>query len=254
MRPFHMAHVSPLQCRVRAASHIWQGVCEFGTPAQFRPCRHGHADQVGGCQPARARAGKPRHRFLRIASQLCEIEGGLFDARSGRESRGMTGHADSRASMDDDARHTASRLQRGDGNLLRRTNRHVDQPRGLVNNPVEFGSCAMTQHCPGPGSEDCAAENCGPRRAACVRGVDAAVQRLPAATAEFVVDGRKGQSGLDRLPAGDDAMLEFKQFLVRDRSMNGHSQTVTRRRRPGTGANSCCGQSVRRRVLVDGLR
>ena len=117
-------------------------------------------------------------------------------------------------SMNDDLRGLPrpSVLERA--TCLARVNRNVNAPAWRVGKAVKFGCAVMTKRGSRPCAQDSRPQQCDPGWSAGEGGVDTAVQRLPAADMQLRVSDPTTVSRLGDLPAGDDAVLEFEQFLA----------------------------------------
>jgi hypothetical protein len=100
------------------------------------------------------------------------------------------------------------------GHPARTTDRHVHRTAGLVGEVVQFGGGVVAESGARPGPQHRTPKLRHPGRLAGKGQVDAAVEGLPAATAQLAADGVGGQPTRERLPARDDSVLEVGEFLA----------------------------------------
>lgn len=121
---------------------------------------------------------------------------------------------DTGAAMKDDLRCRPLAFAQGEGRLPTRAYRHMNEAARLVDEPIKFSSSVVAQR----GSRTAAENSCPKYRhpgcSSAEGGVDASVERLPATIVQLWVDDPSIQAGLGCLPAGDDAVLKFEQFLA----------------------------------------
>ena len=76
-------------------------------------------------------------------------------------------------------------------------------------------------------------------------GVDPPVETLPAAVMQLRVHEPNALASLGNLPTGDNAVLEFEQFLAGRRELKRHNPTLAVARLGPGSARSGCGQCWR---------
>ena len=125
---------------------------------------------------------------------------------------------------------------------------HMNAPARLVNELVQFGSGVVTKRSPRPSAKDSGPKQGDPGRPAGERGVDAPVERLPAAIMQLRVHEPNTLVSLGKLPSGDNAVLEFDQFLAGRRELKRHNPTLAGARLGLGSARPRCGQCLREKV------
>ena len=116
--------------------------------------------------------------------------------------------------MDDDFGCQSLAVTVGHGDLLCRADRHMDASARLIDEPVKFGRGVVAEHGFRSSAQDSGPQQRDPGWLPGEGGVDAAVDRSPAATVHLRVDDPDTLARLGNLPAGDDAVLGFEQFLA----------------------------------------
>ena len=100
---------------------------------------------------------------------------------------------------------------------------HVTSRPWPVGKAVKLRRAVVAENRPWSAAKRRSPKNRKPGRLAGERGIDATVERLPAALTELGIDGVGVQSGFGGLPAGYDAVLEVEQVLAWGGEVNGHS-------------------------------
>ena len=122
---------------------------------------------------------------------------------------------------------------------------HMNAPARLVNELVQFGSGVVTKRSPRPSAKDSGPKQGDPGRPAGERGVDAPVERLPAAIMQLRVHEPNTLASLGNLPTGDNAGLEVEQFPACRREPKRHNLTLAAARSSLSYTRSGCGQCLR---------
>jgi hypothetical protein len=99
---------------------------------------------------------------------------------------------------------------------------HVTCGTWPVDKAVKLRCAVVAENRPWSATERRSPKDRKPGRLPGERGVDASVERLPAALTKLGIDGLGVQSGFGGLPAGYDAVLEVEQVLAWAGKMNGH--------------------------------
>jgi hypothetical protein len=131
------------------------------------------------------------------------------------------------------------------GDLPYWADRHMNASTRLVNEPVEFGCGVVAKRGAGSSAKDSGPKQGDPGRLAGEGGVDTPVERLPAAIMQLRVREPNTLASLGNLPTGDNAVLEFEQFLACRRELKRHNPTLTGERSGLSRAGSRCGQCLR---------
>jgi len=91
-----------------------------------------------------------------------------------------------------------------------------------VSKAVKLRCAVVAENCPRSATKNRSPKNGNPGRLAGKRGIDASVERLPAALTELGIDGLGVQPGFGGLPAGYYAVLEVEQVLAWGGEVEGH--------------------------------
>jgi len=129
-----------------------------------------------------------------------------------------------------------------------RADRHVNATALLVDEPVKLGCGVVAKRGAGSGAKDSGPQQCDPGRLAGEGGVDTPVESLPAAVMQLRVHEPNTLASLGNLPTGDNAVLEFEQFLAGRRELKRHNPTLAVARLGPSSARSGCGQCLRDKV------
>jgi hypothetical protein len=156
----------------------------------------------------------------------------------------MTRLVEASAAVNDYLRYRSMEFAARKGDLPYRADRHMNAPARLVNEPVEFGCCVVAKRGARPAAKDSGPKQGDPRRLAGEGGVDAPVERLPAAIMQLRVHEPNTLARLGNLPTGNNAVLEFEQFLAGRRELKRHNPTLSAARSGLSRARSGCGQCL----------
>ena len=129
-----------------------------------------------------------------------------------------------------------------------RADRHVNATALLVDEPVKLGCGVVAKRGAGSGAKDSGPQQCDPGRLAGEGGVDTPVETLPAAVMQLRVHEPNTLVSLGKLPSGDNAVLEFDQFLAGRRELKRHNPTLAGARLGLGSARPRCGQCLREKV------
>ena len=122
---------------------------------------------------------------------------------------------------------------------------HMNAAARLVNEPVEFGCGVVAKRSSGSSAKNGGPKQRHPGRLAGEGGVDASVERLPAAIMQLRIRKPNTLARPGNLPTGDNAVLEFEQFLACRRELKRHNPTLAAARSGLSYARSSCGQCLR---------
>ena len=240
VRPFHVAVVAVLQHRVVSASRGSDELMQVSAPAQLRPLAHRRAQPALVGQVPRERASHPPAHVIERRGSLRQVKHRLLHPGPRRIAVALH-------SLDRPAGPVqADAFGRLDPTLDR--DGHVNHLGWLVSEPLQLGSCFVTEHRAWSGREDGRPELRAASRASGERRVDTGIELLPAAAADPELDHALGEAAPEGLRAGDDPALVPDEVAERERKLTLPCRTVSRHAtdillpsRNGGGSGFCGG-------------